>query len=121
MKEELLHSVRGTLCKVQSMSILGGGLGACPHRNVFEDTQMCNFSDISLLASYINMLKPICWEGSDTLEISYASSEITFEIMKLHTQKKSEITLLKNENCKISYISVNYGCIDWRDIILIGT
>ena len=28
-------------------------------------------------------------EGSDTLEISYASSEITFEIMKSHTQKKS--------------------------------
>ena len=48
-------------------------------------------------------------EGSDTLEISYASSEITFEIMKSHTQKKSEITLFENENRKTPYISVNYG------------
>ena len=56
-------------------------------------------------------------EGSDTLEISYASSEITFEIMKSHTQKKSEITLFENENRKTPYISVNYGRIELRDII----
>ena len=46
--------------------------------------------------------------GSDTLEVSYASSEITFEIMKSDTQKKSEITLFENENRKTPYISVNY-------------
>ena len=55
--------------------------------------------------------------GSDTLEISYASSEITFEIMKSHTQKKSEITLFENENRKTPYIFVNYGRIELRDII----
>ena len=58
----------------------------------------------------------IC-EGSDTLEISYASSEITFEIMKSHTEKKSEITPFENENRKTPYISVNYGRIELRDII----
>ena len=51
-------------------------------------------------------------KGSDTLEISYASSEITFEIMKSHTQKKSEITLFENENRKTPYISVTYGRIE---------
>ena len=40
-----------------------------------------------------------------------------FEIMKSHTQKKSEITLFENENRKTPYISVNYGRIELRDII----
>ena len=43
--------------------------------------------------------------------------KITFEIMKSHTQKKSEITLFENENSKTPYISVNYGRIELRDII----
>ena len=51
-------------------------------------------------------------EGSDTLEISYASSEITFEIMKSDAQKKSEITLFENKNRKTLYIPVNYGHIE---------
>ena len=36
MREELLHSVRSTLCEVQNTSILGGS-GGMPPQEIFEN------------------------------------------------------------------------------------
>ena len=70
------------------------------HQQLNLSTQIVSINALLLLccvgvADVMAGSQRVAGEGSDTLKISYASSEITFEIMKSHTQKKSEITLFK--------------------------
>ena len=58
MREELFAQCAKHTLQSAKHEHSRGVWGHAPTGNV--DTQICNFSDISLLASYINMFKPIC-------------------------------------------------------------